>query len=185
MFKSIKKKVKSDEGASTTIEFIWISLVLFMAFLIIMDFGMYFINTNIVTASAQNGARLAAVYGGTAESNSIYEEYGNKNYEIGGGGSVLNNSSSPVEQAVAEELNNANGISLEINGIECGPDQVQKVGTRTYCTVNWSYKNLTPLTMIGTKTKDTNPNNIWGQKVTEKKGYVTQASAESEVLFER
>lgn len=185
MFKNIKKKIKSDEGASTTIEFIWISLILFMAFLIIMDFGMYFINTNIVTASAQNGARLAAVYGGTSENNSIYEEYGNKNYEIGDGGSVLTNSSSPVEQAVAEELNNAKGISLQINGIKCGPDQVQEVGTRTYCMVNWSYKNLTPLTMIGKKAKDNDANNIWGQKVLEQKGYVTQASAESEVLFKR
>lgn len=184
----MKKQVKSDRAGATTIEYIFVSLMLFMAAIFVIDVGMYFINLNSVTNSAQNGARLAAVYGGAGET-SISQEYGNLNpieASTSSDAKRLASNKNLVEKSVINELaQNKSGITLNILDVNCGPGKVSRVGERTSCAITWNYKNLTPFTMLGNKVKDNSKTNLWGERVVNAKAYTTKASAESEVLYER
>ena len=184
----MKKRIKSDRAGATTIEYIFVSLMLFMAAILVIDIGIYFVNLNSVSNSAQNGARLAAVYGGAGET-SISKEYGNKNpleSSAGSDAKRLASGKNLVEKSVINELaQNKSGITLNIIDVSCTPDKVSRVGERTSCAVTWNYKNLTPFTMLGSKVKDKSKTNLWGERVVNARAYTTKASAESEVLYER
>lgn len=133
-----KNKKATNKGASTTIEFIFAILFLVMFSISILDMGCYFMNRQIVSNAAQNGARLVSVYGGTGgkEGTSIAKTYG----ESVDGDCVYDDN--PVTCSVEKELKGSQGISLNITNIECGPYDIGKIGERTWCEVTWDYPGI-------------------------------------------
>ena len=146
MKNNIMKRFSSDEANSATVEFILLLLVLFTILITILDFGMYFNNRAVIANSAQNGARLAAIFGGSTET-SISKQYGSKNWDgnrttnmtqrcIG----VANN---PIACIVLEDLlDNKGMVNTQIKRVDCGPGKTTGIGTRTWCEVSWEYKGL-------------------------------------------
>jgi len=142
MINRIKKNLKSDSGLSGTIEFINLILILWVVLVSVIDFGLYFTDRNIMTNAAQNGARLAAVYGGAGDT-PVARQYGKitksplcSKYS----GKITNNI---VSCQVAEEIANTTGlVNAEVEKIDCGPDKTSSLGERTYCKVDWKYKGV-------------------------------------------
>lgn len=142
MIKRIKKNLRSDSGLSGTIEFIYLILILWTVLVSVIDFGLYFNDRNIMTNAAQNGARLAAVYGG-AGNTPVAKQYGKTNKSTlctKYAGKITNNI---VSCQVAEEIANTTGlVNADVEKIDCGPDKTSSLGQRTYCKVDWKYKGV-------------------------------------------
>lgn len=140
MIKRIKNNIKSDVGASATIEFIFLILIVWSVLITIIDFGLYFNNRNIITNTAQNGARLAAVYGGASDTPvsrqyGITSPYGKNCTNVG--------ARNTVGCSVMKEIEGTKGlVQTEIKRINCGPDKTTKIGERTYCEVTFKYKGI-------------------------------------------
>ena len=139
MKKRILKRLKNSKGASATIEMIFIILLLFLVATTVMDIGIYFNNRYTITNAAQNGARLAAVFGGT-ESNAVSQTYGINTVsqdclDIG-----VNN---PVACSVVQEIKNGTKpVAITVTSVECGPNKTTKIGDRTWCNVKFIYHGL-------------------------------------------
>lgn len=171
--KRLLKRGKEDKAESNTIAFLFVTVMLLMTTITIVDTGIYFLNRNMVSNAAMNGARLASIYGGTGgpEGTSISQQYGVKT-------EGCKNTSNPVACAVEKELDNTSLIGVQLgsssiaatNAIKCGPKDTKKVGDRTYCEVTWTYKGVpgSALTFI----KRSDPSNL------------TKMSAESEIGYE-
>jgi|GEM_PF-2426439 hypothetical protein len=170
---NIMKRFSSDEANSATVEFILLLLLLVAILFTILDFGMYFNNRAVIANSAQNGARLAAIFGGSTET-SISKQYGSKN---GNGNRALNMSQRCIGVAnnalaciVLEDLLDTKGIvNTQIKSVDCGPNKTTGIGTRTWCEVSWEYKGLpgSSLSLL--------PNGYGSQK--------TKMTSESEVVI--
>jgi hypothetical protein len=147
-------RIRNERSDSNTIEFLIMILLIFGIFLMFSDFGLYFLNRNIITNAAQNGARLAAVYGGTSGT-SIEQEYGTE--------TNCSESDSAVGCTVINELKETGlGKSAKVSEVTCGPGKTKKIGERTYCSITWKFKGFTDLL---------------------DKPQTTIASSESEVIF--
>lgn len=144
MINRIKKNLRSDVGLSGTIEFIYLILILWVVLVSVIDFGLYFNDRNIMTNAAQNGARLAAVYGGAGDT-PVARQYGKASTSKSQlcakySGKITNNI---VSCQVAEEIANTTGlVNAEVEKIDCGPDKTSSLGERTYCKVDWKYKGV-------------------------------------------
>lgn len=135
----IKKKLTSDSGAANTVELIMIFLFLFVILITIIDFGLYFSNRNIVVNSAQNGARLAAIYGGASNTN-IAKAYGRTAVDSDCATVGANN---PVSCSIYKDLKESKGLTnTSVSKVECGPNITNKIGDRTYCEIVWAYKGV-------------------------------------------
>lgn len=123
-------RIKDESSQANTIEFLIMILLIWGTFLMMTEFGFYFLNRNIVTNAAQNGARLVAVYGGT--NGNIKDEYG---------------VSTTVEYSVRKEIEDTgvNENVVKINSIQCGPGKTTKIGERTFCKVAWQYNGFTDI----------------------------------------
>lgn len=159
------RRIKSDAGASNTIEFLVAIVFLLMFSVTILDMGFYTSNRTQVTNAAQNGARLAAVYGGTGGENGtpIAQTYGSKkdkDCKVG---------NDPVSCAVEAELRQAQLVNVVITGIDCGPKTTEKIGMRTYCQIDWISKGIPGSASSFIKR---NPENV------------TRQTAESEVIVD-
>ena len=156
------KRIKGNGGASVTIEFLAMIVIIFFVFTMIIDFGMFFADRNVLTNAAQNGARLAAVYGGDSET-PIAKEYGSKPSssncsKVGASG--------PASCAVVIELeNNTTTGGTIVKKVTCGPSKTTSIGERTWCEIRWQYKGIGFL------------NKVIG------KDHVIRASGESEVMI--
>lgn len=139
------KRTNEDRADSNTIAFIFVTLLLLMTTLTIIDVGTYFLNRTMVSNAAMNGARLTSVYGGTGGVNgtSISAAYGTS---VSG----CKNNSNPVVCSVERELANTSMIDVRLgsksvgasNAIVCGPTTTSKIGERTYCQITWTYKGM-------------------------------------------
>lgn len=139
MIKQIKNNVRSDDGASATIELIIIMILLFICLMSVIDYGVYFNNRNVITNTAQNGARLAAVYGGSGDT-PVAREYGVRNVtsECSRVGAKDN-----VSCSVFNELKETKGLTnVTIHNVTCGPNKTSKIGERTYCSISWSNRSV-------------------------------------------
>lgn len=132
-------KLKNEHGASNTIEMIFVILALFSVLITVVDAGMYFNNRNIVSMAAQNGARIAAVYGGASET-PIAKSYGISKVSSDCIAFGLDN---PVECSVYNELASSVGtVNAELLAINCGPNLTTLIGERTYCEIDYHYKGI-------------------------------------------
>lgn len=176
-----KLKKDKDTAASSTIEFIFALIFLLMLTISVIDMSCYFLNRNIVSNSAVNGARLVSLYGGVGNKNEgtpISNAYGAKIDPS------CVNKENQVVCAVESELKASNAINMTVQGIECGPTKTKKIGERTYCAVQWYYPGLpgSAFSFIKTGT-DKKPAgwNIKGASAWKKGSNATKMSAESEV----
>lgn len=171
--KRLQKRINGNEAESNTIAVIFIIVFLLMVTITILDASIYFLNRNVISNAATNGARLASIYGGTGgkDGTPISKTYGK-----GVDSKTCKNSRNPVNCAVEDELKNSNLIGVELGGgkvsssnaIQCGPNNTTKIGERTYCEITWTYGGLPGSAMSFIKR---NPVNI------------TKLSAESEVIY--
>lgn len=136
---NIKNKIKSNKGASGTIEFIFYILFYILLLGTTLDLGFYFVNRNIITNSAQNGARLAAIYGGASDT-PIAKQYGTTSVTSD---CLAVNANNPVSCSVFNELINTKGVTnVELLDIDCGPNLTKNIGDRTYCSIKWKFNGL-------------------------------------------
>lgn len=177
MFEKCLSKIKDDNGAAQTIEFLIMTIFLFSLTMTILDFGVFFNNRGVIFNAAGNGARLIAVFGGSKET-SISNQYGvvkmTNNCRKNG------NINSPTACSVFEELAAQKmTIMTTVDKIECGPDKTTGIGDRTYCQVDYSYHGLPGSALslanrvTGSRTSKTGPT---------KAPYTVIATAESEVI---
>lgn len=154
----MRKRIKGNKGDANTVSMLFVILIIFFVALFIIDIGTYFVNRNVIVNSAQNGARLAAVYGGDSET-PVAKKYGTMSITPN---CAKMDISTPVACGVLAELENGSMTGhANISNVSCGPRQTTKIGQRTWCEVNWQYKGF--LTFL-----DGN--------------HTVRASAESEVL---
>ena len=158
----LKKKAKSDRGASSLISFILL-VPLFLGLVITaVDLSFYFSNRAQVEAVARDAARTVAIFGGdgdTTQATSIERSYGTSRATACSTSrtditdapnkyiftNASRNNLSAVECNVLAALANNTGlvsISDEPVVVECGPRQAQTVGTRTYCTIVYTYSGM-------------------------------------------
>ena len=146
MKNNIIKRFSSDKANSATVEFILLLLVLFAILMTILDFGMYFNNRSVIANSAQNGARLAAIFGGSTET-SISKQYGSKNWDGNRTTNMTQRCIGVANNAIAcivleDLLDNKGMVNTQIKSVDCGPGKTTGIGTRTWCEVSWEYKGL-------------------------------------------
>lgn len=137
MIKNFKKRLKSNKGAAATIEMVIMSALIFIVLLLVLDFGVYFINRNTYTMAAENGARLAAIYGGAGPT-PISQKYGIN--EIKPKCSQINANSPAACAMVLDLIDSRRGIinSEPVNAV-CGPTMTGHMGERVWCEINWRY----------------------------------------------
>lgn len=153
-----RKRIKGNRGDSNTVSMLFVILIIFFVALFVIDVGTYFMNRNVIVNSAQNGARLAAVYGGDSET-PVAKKYGALSITSD---CAKMDISTPVACNVLTELKNGSMTGhANVSNVSCGPVRTTKIGQRTWCEVNWQYKGF--LSFL-----DGN--------------HVVRASAESEVL---
>ena len=137
------KRTKGNKGASTTVEFIFIILLVFVVFLLIIDSGVYFGNRSVFVSSAQNGARLAALYGG-ASNTPIARQYGAPWPSNGGNCSRAGANNLVSCTIVADLMADESTMSARVHSVRCGPEVTSTLGERTWCEIKWSYQSFTP-----------------------------------------
>lgn len=148
----LKNRVNDEQGASTTIEFLFVIIVLFIFTMSIIDLGIYFNDRNIVTNAAQNGARITSVYGGSGNTNIAQSYAKNKNTQecssVGADASKY-----PAACNMVQEMNNQKsaGIDMTIKSAQCyvnSPNAddrksvVETLSDRPTCTITWQYKGI-------------------------------------------
>lgn len=162
----LDKKQKSNSGESNTIAFLFTVMFLIALSITLIDTGIYFMERNVVTNAATNGARLVSVYGGTGgvEGTPIAKAYGTKI-----DGKCVNNAN-PVVCSVENELRGSPLTkATSVQSINCGPFNTASLGQRTYCEIKWSYQGVPGSALTFIKRKDAT--------------ITTRISAESEVIY--
>jgi hypothetical protein len=142
-------RLKKNSGDSNTISLIFCTLLLLVMTMTIIDLSITFSNRNVVLTACQNGARTAAIYGGTGTSSAstaIQNKYGTSMASIQTTDCVKAGAKTAVECSVINEIMKSDvAIDIKIlagNGVECGPGTTSKIGERTYCTVRWRWEGI-------------------------------------------
>lgn len=152
LYNKIRQRFSSDSGASTTIEFLFVILALIIFTMSILDLTFYFSNRNIVTQSAQSGARLVSIYGGGNET-PIASKYGGLNGATSGKDyHSIGNGPAAYGVLDALEAQSSSSVNLNIKSVNCfvidAEDQnkhkttVETLQDRPACTVEWTYKGI-------------------------------------------
>lgn len=144
--KNIKSRLKSDNAASSTVEFMFISLIIIVILVTVIDIGVYFINRTTLTSAAQSGARIGAVYGGNGVGSPIAAQYGVTDTTSSNCVS-MGATGSPVACSIAKGIHPGSLINAEVNSITCSPTATRNLGERVECIVNWRYENF-PLSLF-------------------------------------
>lgn len=165
--KRFKEKAKTNNAESNTVAFLFVMVFSLMLTITIIDTGIYFLNRNIMSTAATNGARLVAVYGGTgntADGTPIAKAYGSK------ADPSCVNKANPVVCSVEKELKGSPvSGNTSIKSISCGPVNTDKIGVRTWCEIKWQYDGMPGSAMSFIKGNQVN---------------TTRLSAESEVIYD-
>lgn len=191
-----RKKIRSDKGSSALISFVML-IPLFLALVITaFDVSFYFSNRGQVEAVARDAARTVGIFGGTGsvtEATSIEKKYGlNKATACSAARansapykdlwtSVNKSSYTPIECNVLYALATNGGlVSVTMDGtgdgVKCGPKTASAIGSRTFCTVTYSYNGMTgsPMSFIQMRQADGTSGGLLSKNVVTK-------SSESEV----
>lgn len=125
------KRVKEDKGASNTVSFIMIMLVVMVMLVSFIDVGIYFNAKNELRAAAENGARNVALYGGTE---------GNLRAHKAG----VSDAEAIVHQSINTNFRPGAATSpvLEIRDISCGPTKTPDAGSEVWCEIEYRYNGL-------------------------------------------
>ena len=140
-----------SELAENTITFLIALPLLWSLLMTMIDFSTFIGNTATLRSDLRDGARTAAVFGGT--DNALSAAYGTSctttSSEGGnkGGGSDDNNI---VACLVANKINASTAYvnNMTISEIKCGPSQLSvrqygiKVGQATWCSAHYSYAGM-------------------------------------------
>lgn len=135
----MRKRVRGDGGASATIEFLLMLIIIIFIFVVVIDSGLYFLTRNILTNAAQNGARLAAIYGGASDT-PISREYGTRIIHPQCANAGANNLVSC--SVVAEIAEGGMTDAVRVSEVKCGPAKTTQIGERTWCEIKWRFRGL-------------------------------------------
>lgn len=192
-----KRKAKSDRGGSELISFILL-VPLFLGLIVTaVDVSFYFSNRGQVESIARDAARTVAIFGGSGDhqkATSIEKKYGTSRASACSPtrADVMNapnkyifsdakkSTMSAVECNVLAALANANGLvsvaSKTPVKVNCGPNETKSVGSRTYCTIEYTYSSMpgAPMSFIQMRQDDGSASGMLSKNVVTK-------SSESEV----
>ena len=201
----LKKKAKSDRGASSLISFILL-VPLFLGLVITaVDLSFYFSNRGQVEAVARDAARTVAIFGGNGTAGigsgsmtTIEASYGTKtidacsdsrpdianapNKYIFTDVSNKQSTKTAVECNVLAALANNNGLvsfsTQDPVDVQCGPGVAASVGARTYCTIKYTYDGMpgAPMSFVQIRNDDGSVSGLLGSNAVTK-------SSESEVQY--
>lgn len=139
-----KDRINSDSGVSSTIEMIFMSILLVAILMTVLDAGIYFLNRNAVVQAAQNGARNAAVLGGTATKlNNAYGVTADKLSPDCSKADIFKDENGNASQTnaitcgVMADLQKTAPVNTVVTHISCGPTITKGIGDRTWCTVKY------------------------------------------------
>lgn len=163
MFDGIRRRVRRfsrrirSEKAENTITTILVFPLLWCIIMTIIDFGVFNSNGMQLRNDLRDGARTAAIFGGT--NNKLTQSYGTtcggdeskntvgKNDSLNGkyghkGGS--SNSDNLVTCLVANKINNnPSYINMKLSNIQCGPSLGEvKIGQATWCQASYDYQGM-------------------------------------------
>lgn len=200
MLKRFLKKVKSDRGSSSLISFILL-VPLFLGLVITaVDVSFYFSNRGQVEAVARDAARTVAIFGGdgtATTATTIEKSYGSTKAKACAGSrtsfgdlkdapnkyifsQAARESMTAVECNVLAALANSTGlVSFSTDTpvlVNCGPDEAQTIGSRTYCEITYTYDGMpgAPMSFIQIRQDDGSTGGLLSKNVVTK-------SSESEV----
>lgn len=150
--KSFTSKIKSEKGENTITTILAFPL-LWCLIMTIIDFGAFNMNGMQLRNDLRDGARTAAIFGGT--NNKLTESYGTAcgggkddgadklagKYGSKGGGTDSNNL---VTCLVANKINNnPSYINMKLSNIKCGPSSGSvKIGQATWCEATYDYQGM-------------------------------------------
>jgi len=163
MLKRILKRMKSDRGASSLISFMLVVPLLLGAVFMTIDFTFYNANRNQVDAIARDAARTVAIYGGNGnatKATSIEKSYGMSRANACSSG--RSDITDAPQKYIFVNANKANMTGVECNvlaamatssgltsisdkvpvTVKCGPDSAPNIGSRTFCTVKYTYDSM-------------------------------------------
>ena len=148
--RAIHNRVHS-EMAENTITFLIAVPLRWSIIMTIMDYGVFVGNTSMLRSDLRDGARTAAIFGGT--DNALSAAYGTnckdapaKAGSKGGG----TDSSNIVTCLVANKINDNTAYvnNMTISNIKCGPSGGTKVGDATWCSADYLYAGI-PGSVLG------------------------------------
>lgn len=192
-----KKKIRSDRGGSALISFIMLTPLFLGLVITAFDTSFYFSNRGQVDAVARDAARTIAIFGGNGDASrgtTIEKSYGlNKTTACSAARannaplkplwlSVNKADYTPIEcNALFALVSNGGIVSVSMDkageGVDCGPTAATKVGSRTYCTITYTYDGMpgAPMSFIQMRQEDGSSGGLLSKNVVTK-------SSESEVM---
>jgi hypothetical protein len=134
-----------SELAENAITFLIALPLLWSLLMTMIDFSTFIGNTATLRSDLRDGARTAAIFGGT--DNALSAAYGTtcaSTSSEGGkkGGHADNNNIVACLVANKINANTAYVNNMTISGIECGPSSGTKVGQATWCSAHYSYAGM-------------------------------------------
>lgn len=138
------KKLRGDGAGSELVSMLFIIAFFLPVMISIMEFSLWGVNRSQVSSIARDGARAVAIVGGNgteSQSTQLEGAYGLPP-------SVCNNvpsktASTPIECNLYNALNNTKGlIAVKIDKVHCTPIQTGSIGSRTTCTVEYTYYGI-------------------------------------------
>lgn len=201
----LKKKVKSDRGSSSLISFILL-VPLFLGLVITgIDVSFYFSNRGQVEAIARDAARTVAIFGGNGDATkmtSIEKSYGTTKLAAcsASRSDLLNapnkyifvdanrTNATPIECNVLAALANSTGlVSFSTENpvvVKCGPNQATTVGSRTYCTIEYTYDSMpgAPMSFVQMRQDDGSTGGLLSRNIVTKS---SESEVKSPVLVNR
>lgn len=157
MFKVFAKRSKSDRADSTIVSTLFVIPLAIAILITIIDVSIFFANRTQINASAREGARTAAIFGGSgteSRQTEIERAYGNKtacaDLQVALAGNTNEGviiPKTPVEcHTFLSLLNNNSLISVVIQSVSCSPDFTTDatggIGSETKCEVKWAYNSV-------------------------------------------
>lgn len=118
---------EKESGAADVISFLFVFPLLFFMVLSIIEFGLHLQVRSQIQSVARDGARLTAMYGGSAK------------------GVRLNNINKSVDTYMMDRMWNSNGCKLSLckkkpTVSKCTPTSSKQFGTEVKCTITYFYK---------------------------------------------
>lgn len=193
-----RKKIRSDRGGSALISFIMLTPLFLGLVITAFDTSFYFSNRGQVDAIAKDAARTIAIFGGNGNATratTIEKSYGSdKSTACSQSRAATNNvplpdlwtsvnkgDYTPIEcNALFALVSNGGLVSVSMDkggeGVECGPERAENVGSRTFCTITYTYDGMpgAPLSFVQMRQDDGTSGGLLSKNVVTK-------SSESEV----
>jgi Flp pilus assembly protein TadG len=144
MWNRFRGHSRSERGENTITMLIAFPL-LWAVIMTIIDFGVFINNTSTLREDLRDGARIAAVFGGT--DNDISAAYGTSctsTSSEGGSKGGRTDSNNIVSCLVANKINENTSYvnNMIISDIKCGPSSGTKVGQATWCSAHYLYEGM-------------------------------------------